>query len=163
MVGAVLVSPAAWRTWRVLFRSRAIARMSFFSVALGAAIVVGLKAAIPLLQLPPPWKMLLALPVFYAYALLMLLVHTLIPSRIDVRKDRMHVMTGQSHWVIKAEAIRRTRIVIFAINRVRLRVFYLHKNKRRSRTFGVARKVSLDELAAVLPVAPQIWDARSRP
>jgi hypothetical protein len=113
-------------------------------------------------QIPPLWKMLLALPAFYGYVAIMLLVHMLLPSRIEVRKDRMHVMTGQSHWVVKSEAVRRTRIVIFAVDRIRLRVFYVRKDKARSRAFGVARKVKLDELSNALAIDPEVWDARDR-
>ena len=106
--------------------------------------------------------MLLALPAFYGYVLVMLVVHALLPSHIEVRKDRIHVMSGQSHWVVKSEAMRRTRIVIYAIDRIRLRVFYLHKDKVRSRTFGVGRKVKLDELSDALAVYPEVWDVRNR-
>ncbi len=116
----------------------------------------------PMIQLPPLWKLLLALPAIYAYVFVMLLVHALIPSRIEIRKDRMHVMTGQSHWFVKSEAVSATRIVIFALDRIRLRVFYHYKNELRSRTFGVGRGVNLDVLADVLAVSPQIWDARNR-
>jgi len=115
-----------------------------------------------MIQLPPLWKMLLALPAFYGYVLVMLVVHALLPSHIEVRKDRIHVMSGQSHWVVKSEAMRRTRIVIYAIDRIRLRVFYLHKDKVRSRTFGVGRKVKLDELSDALAVYPEVWDVRNR-
>lgn len=154
--------PRTWRTWRLFFQVRFIARVSILSVVLGAAIVFGLQLANPLLQLPPLWKLLLALPTFYGYVLVMLLVHMLLPSRIEVRKDRMHVMTGQSHWVVKSEAVRRTRIVIFAIDRIRLRVFYVHKDRMRSRAFGVAEKVKLDALSGALAVYPEVWDARDR-
>jgi hypothetical protein len=139
-----------------------MARIAIISFALGAAIVASLKLANPLMQVPPLWKMLLAIPAFYGYVLAMLAIHLLLPSHIEVRKDRMHVMTGQSHWFVKSEAVRRTRIVFFAVDRIRLRVFYEHKEKQRSRTFGVGRKVNLDELARSLAVAPEIWDARSR-
>lgn len=121
-----------------------------------------LQLANPLIQLPPLWKMLLALPKFYGYVLIMLLVHTALPSHIEVSKNRMNVTTGQSSWVVKSEAVRRTRIVIFAIDRIRLRVFYNHKDITRSRVFGVARKVKVEELSAALAVVPEVWDARER-
>jgi hypothetical protein len=92
----------------------------------------------------------------------MLLIHMLIPSQIEVRKDRMHAVTGQSHWVVKSETVQRTRIVVFAPDRIRLRVFYLHKDKLRTRSFGVARKVNLDELSNALATYPEVWDARHR-
>ena len=118
--------------------------------------------AIPMIQLPPLWKMLLPLPTLYAYMLIMLPVHAAIRSHIHVRGDRIHVMTGQSHWVVKSEAIQGTRIVIFASDRVRLRVFYIHKDKLRSRTYAVSPKVELAVLSKSLAVYPQIWDARHR-
>jgi hypothetical protein len=154
--------PRTWRTWRQLLRPRAIARITVFSVALGAVMIAVVKAANPMIQLPPVWKMLLALPAFYGYVLVMLLVHAALPSHVEVRKDRMHAMTGQSHWVVKSEAVRRTRIVVFAVHRVRLRVFYFHKGRVRSRTLGVAGKLNLDELANALAVYPEVWNAQDR-
>ena len=154
--------PHTWRTWRLLLGFKLIARVSIVSLFVGAVIVIGVKIAMPQIQLPPLWRMLLVFPTFYAYVLLMLVVHALIPSRIGVHKDRIHVMTGQSHWVVKSEAIQATRIVIYELDRIRLRVYYDHKNKLRSRTFGVGRRVNLDTLAEALAVYPQVWDARSR-
>jgi hypothetical protein len=148
--------------WRLLLGSRTIIRVSVLSLIVGAAIVIGLKMAIPMIQLPPLWNMLLALPTLYACFLVMLLVHAAIPSRIQVRDDRIQVMTGQSHWVVKSEAIQGTRIVIFALDRIRLRVFYLHKDRLWSQTFAVSPKVELDALSKSFAVYPQIWDARNR-
>lgn len=118
--------------------------------------------AVPMIQLPPLWKMFLALPALYGYMLFMLLFHAAIPSRIDVRNDRIQVMTGQSLWIAKSEDIQGTRIVIFGLDRIRLRVSYLHKENKRSRTLAVSPKVNLNALCKALPVHPQIWDARSR-
>jgi hypothetical protein len=154
--------PRTWRVWRLLLLSRSIVRASIVAVIVGAAIVIGLKIAIPMIQLPPLWKMLSALPVFYAYVLIMWLVHTLIPSRVDIRKDRIHAVTGQSQWMVKSDAVRGARIVVFAPDRIRLRIFYQRKDQLRSRTFGVGRRVSLDRLSAMFATPPQVWDARHR-
>lgn len=131
-------------------------------MVVGAAIVICLKAAIPMIQLPPLWKMIGAMPAFYTYMLFMMLVHALIPSHVEVRKDRVHVVTGESHWVVKSEAVRGTRIVIFAFDRIRLRIFYVHKDRTYSKTFAIGRKVNLDALADALAVRPQVWDAQDR-
>jgi hypothetical protein len=137
-------------------------RVSVVSLALGALIIGALKANVPGMQVPPVWKLLLALPIFYFYALVMLALHLAVPSHVTVRSDRIHVSTGQSGWMKKADDIRATRVVIFAPDRIRVRVFYEHKGRVRSRTYGVSRRVKLDELCAALPKAPQIWDARGR-
>jgi hypothetical protein len=136
--------------------------VTIISFVIGAAIVFAVKTANPLIQLPPVWRMLLAIPTFYVYVFAMLFVHLIIPSHVEVRSDRMHVMTGQSHWFVKAEAVRRTRIVVFAVDRVRLHVFYSYKDKLRSKTIAVGEKVDLGVLATTLPKYPQIWDARKR-
>jgi hypothetical protein len=71
-------------------------------------------------------------------------------------------MTGQSHWVVKAEAIRKTRIVVFRDDRIRLRVCYERKNQRGTHTVAIGRRVDLQRLFDLLPVRPQVWDARRR-
>lgn len=154
--------PRTRRTWGLLFRPRIMARVLILSLVAGAGIVVALKAANPLMQLPPVWKMALAVPSVYAYFALMLVVHLALPTHVHVSKKRLHSITGQSHWGVEATAITRTRITVFAHDRVRLRVYYDRKGKNRSRVFGVARKVNLDVLADVLPVYPEVRDARHR-
>src|SRR5262245_63979146 len=103
--------------------------------------------------------MLLALPALYGYALIMTAVGMLLPSRIQVRKARIHATTGQSHLIVDAASVQRTRIVVFASNRIRLRVTYLEKEQIRSRTFGVGQGVGLDALSQALPVRPTVCDA----
>jgi hypothetical protein len=139
-----------------------MARVLILSTILAVAIIAALKAANPLLQLPPIWKMALAFPAIYGYFAIMLGVHIALPTHVHVCKKRLHSITGQSHWGVEAAAVTRTRITIFAPDRIRLRVNYDRKGKMRSRVFGVARKVNLDVLADVLPVYPQVRDARSR-
>jgi hypothetical protein len=139
-----------------------MARVLILSTLLGAGLVVALQAANPLLQLPPLWKMALAFPTIYAYFALILAVHTVLPTRVSVCEKRLHAMTGQSHWGVEAAAVTRTRITVFATDRIRLRVYYDRKGKPRSRVFGITRKVDLDALANALPVHPQVLDARTR-
>ena len=151
-----------WQVWRILLWSRTIVRASIVAIIVGAVIVVGLRVALPLIQLPPLWKMLAALPAFYAMMGVNLGVYALLPSRVEIRKDRIHVITGQSQWMVQSKAVRGTRIVIFAPDRIRLRIFYQHKDELRSRNLAIGRFVSLDQLAAVFETPPQVWDARSR-
>jgi hypothetical protein len=139
-----------------------VLRVTVLSVLVGGAIVAWAAIANPMIQLPPWWQMLAALPTIYAYLLIMLLAHLAIPAGVQVRKDLIHVNHGQSNWVVKSDAIRSTRIVVFAPDRIRLRVFYLYKGKLRTRTIGIGRRVDLDSLVVALPVYPDIWDARHR-
>jgi hypothetical protein len=154
--------PRTRRTWGLLFRPRLMARVLILSVIFGAGIIVALKAANPLIQLPPFWKMALAVPAIYAYFAAMLGVHIALPTHVHLSKKRLHSITGQSHWGVEAAAVTRTSITIFAPDRIRLRVHYDRKGKARSRVLGVARRVNLDALADVLPVSPRVRDARSR-
>ena len=154
--------PRTRRSLQVLLFSRSLVRAAVISIVVGAAVVIGLKAANPLMQLPPLWQLFGALPIFYGYVLIMWLVYTLFPSRVDIRKDRLFVMTGQSQWMIKTDAVRGARIVVFAPDRIRLRIFYQRKDQLKSRTFGVGKGVSLDRLAGMFASPPQVWDARER-
>jgi hypothetical protein len=107
--------------------------------------------------------MLLVLPGIYAYLLFMVTLHLVIPARVEIRSDRVLFNHGESTFVVRAEKIRATRIVVFAYDRVRLRVTYQRKlGSLRTRTVGVAQKVDLERLSQLLPVAPEIWDARKR-
>ena len=154
--------PRAWRIWLVFVQRCSLIRVSFLSLILGVAIVAGAKLAVPALQLPPIWKMLLALPAVYAYMLLMVVVQMVVPSRVEVREDRILASAGQSAWFVKSEDIRRTRIVVFAPDRIRLRVFFSRRGKLSSRTFGLSPKLSLDDLCIKLAIYPEVWDARER-
>jgi hypothetical protein len=92
----------------------------------------------------------------------MFLVHAAIPELVVVRKERVQIIHGQSSWVARAGDIRWTRIVIFAPDRIRLRIAYTRGCQRKTRTVGVGRNVDLDELSTTLPIPPQVWDARGR-
>jgi hypothetical protein len=154
--------PFTWRMARLFFASKQILRISVLSIVVGGAIVAAVEWAVPLVVLPPWWKLLLVLPGFYAYAAVMVLVHAVIPSQVKVCKKHIHIMTGQSHWVVKAEAIRKTRIVVFRADRIRLRVWYERKGRTGTRTAAIGRGVDLRRLSDLLPIKPQVWDARRR-
>ncbi len=138
-------------------------RVSVVALACWFVLCACVQIAIPLVQLPPLWKMLLTLPGIYAYLLFMIALLQVIPARVDVRRDRVLFNHGESTFVVKAEKIVMTRIVVFAYDRVRLRVVYRRPSGHvRSRVTGVAQKVDLERLSQLLPVAPEIWDARKR-
>jgi hypothetical protein len=147
--------------FRIMFAPRSVLRVTILSLLITAAIVAWVQATMPGVQLPLG-KMLLSVPIMYAYMAVMFLLHLVIPTSVNVRKDRIHTTTGQSNWVVKAKDIYRTRIVVFAVDRIRLRIFYTRKNRRRTRTFGVSPRINLDALCANLPAYPQVWDARNR-
>jgi len=150
-----------WCVFRIVFAPRSVIRVTILSLIIAAAIIAWVQVAIPGVQLPI-WKMLLSVPIMYAYMAVMLLLHLVVPTSVKVRKDRIHTTTGKSNWVLKAKDVYRARIVVFAVDRIRLRIFYTRKNRRRSRTFGVSPKINLDALCANLPIYPQVWDARNR-
>lgn len=115
-----------------------------------------------MISLPPLWKLLISLPAVLFFFVFLVVFESLIPAHIEVRKDRIQVITGQVNWVVASETVQRTRIVVHPAGRIRLRVFYLRQDSLKSQVLGVARKVNLDELANLLAVPPEIWDARVR-
>lgn len=150
-----------WRSAGEVFRWRAVAGTTLVSLVLGAGLVAAVKWALPAVQLPPLWRMLLPIPVLYAYLAVMTGQHLVVPARVFVRRDVIRRSHGDQ-WFVKSTEITRLRITVFAPDRVRLRVFYRRKDCPRSRAFGIAPHVNLAALAELLPLAPQIWDARPR-
>jgi hypothetical protein len=155
-------TPRIWRECRQVFAPRSVLRVTIVSLLVSAGIIAWVQATVPGVLLPPLWKMLLSIPVMYAYVAFRLLLLLVIPTQIKVRKDRIHTSTGESGWFVKAKDVSRTRIVVFAVDRIRLHIFYNRNNRRRSRTFGVSPRINLHALCANLPVNPQVWDARNR-
>lgn len=154
--------PHVWRTNRKYFGFWSVLRVSLLTLACGIAIIVCAQAAVPLVQLPPLWTMLIALPAVYAYLLFMVAIHLVIPARVEVRRDRVLFNHGQTTVVVKDEEIVAIRITVFADDRIRLRVTYQRQlGHLRTRTAGVARKVNLERLSQLLPVSPEIRDART--
>jgi hypothetical protein len=78
----------------------------------------------------------------------------------------MVIQQGQHCAIVEAKSITRARLVVFAKDRIRLRVWYTIKFWKKSRArqsrIGVSPKVSLDKLCEVFPAPLEVWDARAK-
>lgn len=156
-------APTAWKSFKEILRPWMWLRITLVSYVLFGLIVVGVKRAIPQLDLRFLWKGLPAPLLVFAYLALMGAVHAAIPRHLLVRPDYFQGTNGQHTWRLPAVRILATRIVVFSLDRIRLRVYYLtSQGKKRCATFGVHPGVDIVALSRTLPVFPQIWDARSR-
>jgi hypothetical protein len=132
------------------------------SALVAVLLVGGLKLVFPLLQLGFLWRLAIAAPLLFAYLFLVFLVHAAVPEHIDVRCDQIRINHGQSTRIIKTNCIRSARIVVFAPDRMRLRITFIHHGVRQSRTVGIRPTLDLQLLSQALPVGPTVWDARHR-
>ena len=139
-----------------------VLRVSVVSALVGAAILVGFKLAFPMLAFGFLWRMIFVMPGVMAYLWFMSLVLPFVPKHVEVRRDRIVLQQGQSACVVQEDAVESIKIVVFAPDRIRLRIIYLRNGVRRSAAVAVGRKVNLDALCDLLPVAPVIRDARGR-
>ncbi len=143
-----------------------ILRVTGLVVVVFVVTLAGFKLALPQLQIGFVWRGVLALPGMYLYLLLMTAVYAAIPPRVEVRNNRIVVQHGQHAWFVLATSVTRARIVVFAHDRIRLKLWYRWKLWKRERirikTIGIATKVNLDQLCQLLPTAPEVWDARQR-
>jgi hypothetical protein len=136
------------------------------TAVLFVVVIIVFKLAVPQLQLGFVWRAALALPGMYLYLLLMTAIHFAFPPRVEVRGSRISVQHGEHAWFALAKSMTRARIMVFAPDRVRLRLWYRWKiwkrEKIRTRTIGIASNANLDRLCQLLPTAPDVWDARER-
>jgi hypothetical protein len=154
--------PGLWRSARPLLHPLFILRVTLASALIFSLIVAACKAALPQLQLDFLWRAAAAVPGIYLYLLAMLTLHIIIPPRVELRPNRIVIQHGQSTHHIDAKSIVRTRLVIFAPNRIRLRITLRQGRRVRTTTLGVSPKVNLQDLYDLLPITPTIRDARAR-
>lgn len=68
----------------------------------------------------------------------------------------------ESGLMIDAKTIKAVSLTVHAGDRIRLRLCYAKDNTVKSRVIGVPPTVDLDRLIALLPIAPEVRDARNR-
>ncbi len=146
--------PRYWRELRRLMGLRFWVKTMGISLLIFTVIVAACKIAFPALQLEFLWKVpisLVGLPLVFA-------LPTIIPQFVTVHQDYVHHILGQIHRHYKMPDVTSVRIVIFAENRIRMRLF----TAKGSRGIGISPKVNLEELYAIFPMVPVVWDARDR-
>jgi hypothetical protein len=139
-----------------------LTRMALATAIVAAALIVGLKWAIPQIVLPNLGVLLLAFPAILLIVVLQFGLLVLIPPTVTIRPERIFVRHGQSCLMIDAKTIKAAYLTVHAGDRIRLRICYAKDNTVRSRVIGVPSTVDLDRLTALLPIAPEVRDARNR-
>lgn len=139
-----------------------LVRMALVTAIVAAALIVGLKWAMPQIVLPNVGVLLLAFPAILFTVVLQFGLLVLIPPIATIRPERILVQYGQSGLMIDAKAIKAVSLTVHAGDRIRLRLCYAKDNTVKSRVIGVPPTVDLDRLIALLPIAPEVRDARNR-
>jgi hypothetical protein len=139
-----------------------LVRMALVTAIVAAALIVGLKWAIPQIVLPNVGVLLLAFPAILLTVVLQFGLLVLIPPIATIRPEGILVQHGQSALRIDAKTMTAAYLTVHTGDRIRLRICYAKNDHVRSRSIGVPPTVDLDRLIALLPIAPEVRDARNR-
>lgn len=150
--------PQLYREFKAVLFSKNNLYLIAISLGLFSLIVLAAKLAFPALQLGFLGGVPVILVVVWALSWSHCGVLLAIPPVINITDKRIKGSHGQVGWIYKREEVTKSRIVVFANDRIRLRLFA----KGSSRVIGVAEKVGLKELKSFLPGTVEVWDARDR-
>ena len=89
-------------------------------------------------------------------------IYRTIPERISIYGDSVLIQHGDSAKQILKGDIVAARIVVYADETIRLRVWFNRKQKRCSTTFGLAKSIDVSELEKALGQVLSVFDARQR-
>lgn len=145
-----------------IVNTASLIRIILVTAFVTAAMIVGVKLAVPQIVLPNLWRLFFALPTILVLLVLQLGVLTLIPPIATIRSDRILVQHGQSAMIIEAKAVTATYLTVHSDDRIRLRICYTRRSGTRTRAIGVPPTVDFDLLSKLLPIAPVVRDARNR-
>ncbi|MCA9187326.1 MAG: hypothetical protein KDA99_16975, partial [Planctomycetales bacterium] len=81
---------------------------------------------------------------------------------MTIRADKILVQHGQSATIIDAKTVTAAYLTFHPEDRIRLRICYTSKSKKKSRVIGVPPTVDFNRLSEMLPIAPVVRDARHR-
>jgi hypothetical protein len=116
------------------------------SVIVGGAICVGIKLAVPQIQLGFAWKALLAIPGTFVYLGFGCLIHLLVPAEVTINEKYMSYSTGQSCWRVKLLDIESSKLIVFSPDHIRLII----RSKGKVRKLPVPASADLQLLVSLL-------------
>jgi hypothetical protein len=155
-------APRMWQSLRSILNLASLLRIAVLTVVVSIAILAGFRWAFPLMVFPNLWPLLLKLPALFLVLLLQLAVLTYFQPRVTVSKSKIILQHGQTAFQIDPRTVTATYLSFHSENRIRLRICYVRKTKRKSRTIGIPPAVNFTKLAELLPIEPVIHDARNR-
>jgi len=127
-----------------------------------AAIIAGFQWAVPQLVLPNLWPLVFVLPAIVVSVVAQMGILTLIPLTVMIRPDKIIVQYGQTATIIDANSITATYLTLHSDDRIRLRICYTRKLNTKTITIGVPLTVDFNRLSDMLPMFPEVRDARKR-
>ena len=151
-----------WHEWRQLLQPRSAARIAITSALVGATTIAACKFANPGMNLGFLWNLPTMLLGLVAFLLVTLLLQVIVPCHVEVSSERVATIHGEDTWFANRDMIIETRIVVFASDRIRLRILYSSQGNRRTRLIGVDPRIDLDQLSLTMPMKPSVQDARER-
>lgn len=155
--------PALWRSLQQsIFNSGSLLRIVVGSVVACGAIVLALKLAIPGFVVPNLWRVALSLLAFLLLFLIQFGLLSVIPPQVRLKPKFLQRSHGQTGLRIYWEDLVATQIIVHREDRVRLKLIYQRRGRKRTLTLGVAPSVELNRLVDALPIEPVVRDARSR-
>ncbi len=153
---------ATKRQWRRLFNVLSVLRILIGSCACCFVIVLCFRLAFPLMPLVNLRWLIIQIPGLFLAFYAMSWVHRAIPERVSVFDDCLLIQHGESAIHIAKSNVTDVRVVVFSRDAIRVRIWYDHKQRRRCRSFGLAREIKTAQLEAALSLTCSVFDARTR-
>lgn len=150
------------RDWQRLFNWKSFIRILIASMISGFVTVFLFWLAVPLLPLGRLRWLVVQIPGAVLGLVVIAWIYRAIPERISIFGDSVLVQHGDSAKQILKSDIIAARIVVYADETIRLRIWFNRKQKRCSTTFGLAQSIDVSELEKALGRVLSVFDARQR-
>lgn len=150
------------RDWQRLFNWKSFIRILIASMISGFVTVFLFWLAVPLLPLGRLRWLVVQIPGAVLGLVGIAWIYRTIPERISIFGDSVLIQHGDSAKQILKGDIVAARIVVYADETIRLRVWFNRKQKRCSTTFGLAKSIDVSELEKALGQVLSVFDARQR-
>lgn len=153
---------ATKRQWSRLFNVPSVQRILIGSGACCFVIVLCFRLAFPLMPLVNIRWLIIQIPSLFLAFYAMSWVHRAIPERVSIFDDCLLIQHGESAIHIAKTNVTDVRVVVFFNDAIRVRIWYEHKQRRRCRSFGLARKIKIVQVEEALGLTCSVFDARTR-
>ncbi len=107
------------------------------------------------------WWLTVQIPGLFVLFFAMSWVYRAIPERISVFEDCVLIQHGETAVRIEKSSITAARIVVFADDAIRLRIWYTYKDHKKCNAFGLPRNFDLAALENSLEVTLTVFDGRA--
>ena len=151
-----------WQSLRRILNLASLLRITTITIVVSVAILAVFRWSFPLRAFPNLWPLLFKLPALFLLLIVQLAVLTYFQPRVTISKSKIILQHGQSAFLIDPRSVTATYLAFHRENRIRLRICYVKKKKRKSRTIGIPPATDFAILATLLPIEPVVHDARNR-